>query len=68
MSINFPIRYRLKFDDNTCCCNILNSLGFVLVGTNCKALSILTAVECVGEPSATHYTTLISRSQMILLI
>lgn len=38
----------------TSCCNFLNSLGFVPGGTNCIGFSIRTAVECVGEPSATH--------------
>lgn len=39
----------------TNCCNFLNSFGFVPAGTNCNGLSIRTAFECVGEPSATHY-------------
>lgn len=39
----------------TCCCNRLNSLGFVPWGTNCRAPSMRTAFdECEGESSATH--------------
>jgi hypothetical protein len=33
----------------------LNSFDDVFNGTNCKAPSILTGVECVGDPSTTHF-------------
>ena len=32
----------------------LNSLGLVSLGTNCRLSSILTQLEWVGDPSATH--------------
>lgn len=43
-------------DRLTNCCSFLNSFGFVPGGTNCKGFSMRTAVECVGEPSATHFS------------
>lgn len=48
---------------STCCCNRLNSLGFVPWGTNCRADSILTAFdECDGESSATHCQEIIQNN------
>lgn len=53
--LRHPLSFVISFHSSlTNCCNFLNSFGFVPGGTNCNGFSMRTAVECVGEPSATH--------------